>query len=126
MSGWRRHLVVLTMALLAVSFPIFLVTGYSALYWAGVRTNLEAALPFLLWARNFGTLAMVGAAMALGILFSSKTFPITPKTRLWLSLLATATIGFVSEFRNEGKFYLKNLVHFFGPGTGIHDGLNRA
>jgi hypothetical protein len=43
-----------------------------------------------------------------------------------LSLLATVTIGFFSELRNEGKFYFKNLHHFFGPGTGIHDGLNRV
>src|SRR5207253_1447246 len=60
------------------------------------------------------------------ILFSSKIFPITPKTRLLLSLLATATIGFFSEFRNEGKFEFKKLVHFFGPGTWIHDGLNQV
>lgn len=70
-------------------------------------------------------LAMLGAAIALGILFSSKTFPLPPKTRLWLSLLATVTIGFFSEFRNEGKFYFRNLGHFFGPGTWIRNGLNQ-
>jgi len=42
-----------------------------------------------------------------------------------LSLLATVTIGFFAEFRNDGKFYFKNLHNFFGPGTWIHDGLNR-
>ena len=61
-------------------------------------------------------LAMFSAAIALGILFSSKTFPLPPKTRLWLLLLATVTIGFFSEFRNEGKFFFKNLGHYFGPG----------
>lgn len=70
-------------------------------------------------------LAMAGAAVALGILFSSNTFPIPPKTRLSLSLLATATIGFFSEFRNDGKFYFKGTHHFFRPGTWIHDGLNK-
>lgn len=114
-----------TLILLSVSFPIFIVTGYTALYWAWVRGNVESALPYLPWARNFGMLAMFGAALALGILFLSKTFPLSPKMRLWLSLLATGTIGFFAEFRNEGKFFLKRLVHFFGPGTWIHDGLNR-
>ena len=73
-------------------------------------------------------LAMAGAAVALGILFSSKTFPLpakTAKTRLLLSLLASITIGFFAEFRNEGKFYFKNLHHFFRPGTWIHDGLSQ-
>ena len=125
MSPRKNYLVVLTVVLLSVSFPIFLVTGYTALYWAWLRTNLEAALPYLPWARNFGMLAMAGAAAALGILFSSNTFPIPPKIRLSLSLLATATIGFFSEFRNEGKFYFKGLVHFFRPGTWVHDGLNQ-
>jgi hypothetical protein len=46
--------------------------------------------------------------------------------RLLLSLLATATIGFFAEFRNEGKFYFKNLHHFFGRGTWIHGGLNQV
>lgn len=82
-------------------------------------------MPYLPWARNFGMLALAGAAVTLGILFSSRTFPIPPKLRLWLSLLATITIGLFSEFRNEGKFYFKTLVHFFGPGTWIHDGLNQ-
>lgn len=124
MSASKNYLVALTVAVLSVSFPIFLVTGYTALYWAWLRGNLGAAVPYLPWARNFGMLAMAGAAAALVILFSSSTFPIPPKSRLSLSLLATATIGFFSEFRNEGKFHFKRLVHFFGPGTWIHDGLN--
>jgi hypothetical protein len=126
MSAWKNRLVVLTMIFLGASFLIFLVTGYTALYWAWARANLEMALPYLPWARNFGMLAIAGAAVALGILFSSKTFPVPTKMRLLLSLLATVTIGFFSEFRNEGKFYFKNLHHFFGPGTWIHDGLNQA
>jgi hypothetical protein len=43
-------------------------------------------------------------------LFSSNAFPISPKVRLSLSLLATTTIGFFAEFRNEGKFYFKQHV----------------
>jgi hypothetical protein len=125
MSPWKSRLVVLTTTLLSISFPIFFVTGYIALYWAWPQANLQAALPYLPWARNFGMLAMAGSAVALGILFSSKAFPISLKSRLMLSLLATITIGFFSEFRNEGKFYFKNFVHFFGPGTWIHDGLNQ-
>lgn len=126
MSPWKKHLVVLTVALLSVSFPIFLVTGYTALYWAWLRANLEGALPYLPWARNFGMLAIACSAAALAILFSANTFPIRPKIRLWISLLVTATIAFFSEFRNEGKFHFKKLVHFFGPGTWIHDGLNQV
>lgn len=126
MSSWKNRIVVLTMTLLGVSFPIFLVTGYTALYWAWPCANFEAALPYLPWARNFGMLAMAGAAAALGILFSSNTFPIPLKTRLSLSLLATATIGFFSEFRNDGKFYFKSMHHFFGRETWIHDGLNKV
>jgi len=126
MSAWKSSLVVLTMIFLGVSFLIFLVTGYTALYWAWPRGNLEMARAYLPWARNFGTLAIAGAAVALGILFSSNTFRVPPKMRLSLSLLATVTIGFFSEFRNEGKFYFKNLHHFFGPGTWIHDGLNQV
>lgn len=126
MSPWKNHLVVLTVALLSISFPIFLIAGYTALYWAWLRANLEVALPYLPWARNSGMLAMVGAAAALAILFCANTFPIAPKIRLLLSLLATATIGFFAEFRNEGKFHFKALVHFFGPGTWIHDGLNQV
>ena len=114
------------MALLSLSFPVFLVTGYTALYWAWVRADLHAALPYLPWARNFGMLAIACSVAALGIVFSSKTFPIPPKIRLLLSLLATATIGFFAEFRNEGKFYFKTLVHFFGPGTWIHNEMNRV
>ncbi len=125
MSPWKNHLVIFITILLIVSSPIFLVTGYAALYWAWLRADLEMALPYLPWASNFGMLAMVGAVAGLVILFSSNTFPIAPKTRLTLSLLATATIGFFSEFRNDGKFHFKNLHHFFGPGTWIHDGLNQ-
>jgi hypothetical protein len=125
MSAWKNRLVVLTMIFLGVSFLIFLVTGYAALYWAWARANLQTARPYLPWARNSGMLAMAGATVALGILFSSKTFSVPPKIRLLLSLLATVTIGFFAEFRNDGKFYFKNLHHFFGPGTWIHDGLNR-
>src|SRR5579864_2590788 len=98
MSTWKNHLIILTVALLSISFLIFLVTGYTALYWAWLRANLQAALPYLPWARNFGMLALAGAAVALGILFSSNRFPISPKIRLSLSLLATATIGFFAEF----------------------------
>jgi hypothetical protein len=123
---WKSSLVVFTMVLLSVSFPIFLVTGYTALYWAWLRSNLGAALPYLPWAKNFGMVAMIGAAAALGILFSSGTFPIPATIRLSLSLLATTTIAFFSEFRNEGKFHFKQLIHCFGPGTWIHDGLNQV
>jgi len=126
MSTWKNYAVVLTVILLSISFPIFLVTGYTALYWAWLRGNLNAAIPYLPWARNFGMLAMVSASAALAILFSSTTFPLTPRIRLLLSLLTAATVGFFAEFRNEGKFHFKTLVHFFGPGTWIHDGLNQV
>ena len=126
LDTWKHQLVVFTIALLCATFPIFLVVGYTALYWAWVRSDLAAALPFLPWARNCGTLAMAAAALAFGILFSSNVFPVPPKIRLTLSLLATATIGFYAEFRNEGKFYFKSSVHFFGPGTWIHGGLNQV
>jgi hypothetical protein len=125
MSRWKKHLIALALALWIVSFPIFLVTGYTALYQAWVRGNLEAALPYLPWARNLGMAAMAAAISALAILFSSKTFRLRPKIRLSLSILATITIGFFAEFRNDGKFHFKNLVHFFGPGTWIHHGLNQ-
>ncbi len=126
MSPWKNHLVAIDVALLSLSFSIFLVTGYTALYRAWLRADLQSAMPYLPWARNFGMLGIACAAAALGIAFSSKTFPIPPKSRLWLSLLATATIAFFAEFRNEGKFYFKRLVHLFGPGTWIHNGLNHA
>jgi hypothetical protein len=77
-SRWKNQFVVLTIAVLSVSFPIFLITGYTALYWAWLRDNLEAALPYLPWARNFGMLAMIAAAAALAILFTSNTFTIPP------------------------------------------------
>ena len=125
MSSWKNRLVVGTMVLLGASFPLFLATGYTALYWAWPCANLRAALPYLPAARNFGMLAVAGAAAALGIVFLPSTFPLPPKTRLSLSLLATVTIAFFSEFRNEGKFYFKTQVHFFGPTTWIHHGLNQ-
>jgi len=124
-SWLKKQLIVLTLVFLSVTFPVFLVSGYTALYWAWVRGNLPAALPYLPWARGFGMLAAIGAAVALGILFSSRTFPISPRVRLLLSIFGAITIAFFSEFRNEGKFYFKRLVHFFGPGTWAHDGLNR-
>lgn len=31
--------------------------------------------------------------------------------------MATVTIGFFAEFRNDGKFHLKQNVHFFGAKT---------
>lgn len=123
---WKRLLLLLTMALLIVASPIFLVTGYIALYWAWVRGDLGAALPYLPAARNFGMSAMLGAAVAMVILFSPKSFPLSPKIRLWLSILAVATIGIFSEFRNEGKFYFNTRVHFFAPGTWAHEGLHRV
>lgn len=125
--GWlKKQFIVLTLVFLSVTFPVFLVSGYTALYWAWVRGNLSAALPYLPWARGFGTLAVIGAAAGLGILFSPRIFPISPRVRLSLSILCGITIAFFSEFRNEGKFYFKRLVHFFGPGTWAHDGLNRV
>ena len=72
MRPWKNHLVVLVIALMGVSLLIFAVTGYTALYWAWLRGNLEAALPYLPWARNFGMLAMAWAAAALMILFLPK------------------------------------------------------
>jgi hypothetical protein len=125
MNSWKNRFVFLIIILLGVSLPIFLVTGYAALYWAWFRSNLEAALPYLPWARNFGMLAIVCATLALGILFSSRLFPIPSKLRLSLSLLATITIGFFAEFRNDGKFHFRSLHHFFAPGTWIHDSLNQ-
>jgi hypothetical protein len=80
------------MALLSLSFLIFLVTGYAALYCVWIRADLQAALPYLPWARSFGMLAMACAAAALVVLFSSNTFPIQPKTRLSLSMLATGPL----------------------------------
>jgi hypothetical protein len=126
MRPWKKCIVVSTMALLSLLFLIFLVTGYTALYWAWLRADLRTALTYLPWARTCGMLAMATAAAALGILFLPDTFPLSQRIRLSLSLLTTATIGFFAEFRNEGKFYLKNAVHFFGPGTWIHDGLNHV
>jgi hypothetical protein len=125
-SGWKQTFVELTLIFLGVSSVAFIATGYTALYWAWVRGNLEAARPFLPWARNFGMLAVTGAAVAFGVLFSSKTFPVLPKVRLALSLLASVTVAFFAEFRNEGKFWLRGLHHFFSPGAWIHDALNRV
>jgi hypothetical protein len=125
MRASKNHLVGFVIALTSISSLVFVATGYTALYWAWLRRNLEVALPYLPWARNFGMLAIAGAAAALILLFLPKTFPILPRLRLALSILATATIALFSEFRNDGKFHLKNLIHFFGPGTWIHDGLNQ-
>ncbi len=126
MTPWKKRFVLATIGVLSASFVVFLVTGYTALYWGWLRGNLQSALPYLPCARNSGVLAIVCAAVVVGVLFSPRTFPLSPKQRLWLSLLATLTVAFYSEFRNEGKFYFRSFVHFFGPGTWIHDGLNRA
>ena len=107
------------------AFGAVVATGYTALYWAWVRGNLGAARPYLPLARNFGMVAVTLATVAFGILFSSKAFPVSQTSRLRLSLLATATIAFFAEFRNEGKFCFKSLHHFFRPGSWVHDGLNR-
>jgi hypothetical protein len=125
MSTWKKNFLTITQLCLAASSLIFVVTGYTALYWAWIRGNLDAARPYLPWARNFGMLALLLATIAFGILFSSKAFPISDKKRLSLSLLATTTIALFSEFRNEGKFCFKNLYHFFTPGSWTHEGLNR-
>ncbi len=124
-SPWKNRFVIFIISLLSVSTLLFFITGYTALYWVWLRGNLQSALPYLPWARGFGILAIAGAAAALVILFTANIFPLRPRTRLWLSLLATATIALFSEFRNEGKFYFKNHHHFFAPGTWIHDGLDR-
>ena len=124
MKSWKDRVVLLTIIFLAVSFLVFFVAGYTALYWAWARSNLQAAQSYLTWARNSGALAIACAAVALGILFSTNTFPLAANTRLLLSLLVTITIGFFAEFRNEGKFYFKGLHHFFGPATWIHKALN--
>src|SRR5579862_6381860 len=126
MSSWKLRFVACTLILLGTAFLGFVAAGYTALYWAWVRGNLETARPYLPWARNFGVVAVTGATVAFGILFSSRTFPVSPNVRLALSILATITVAFFAEFRNEGKFCFKGLHHFFLPGTWIHDGLNRA
>jgi hypothetical protein len=125
MSRWKNNFVSLTLICLAVSLVGFVATGYAALYWAWVRGDLDAARPYLPWARNIGIVAVALATLAFGILFAAKAFPVSKTSRLRLSLLATATIAFFAEFRNEGKFCFKNLHHFFRPGSWIHDGLNR-
>jgi hypothetical protein len=124
MSVWKQRLVALVLIFLGISFLIFLVTGYIALYWAWTRGNLEVARPYLPWARNFGMLAVGGATAAFAILFSSNAFQVSAKARLLLSTLATIAIASFAEFRNEGKFCFKGLHHFFGPGTWIHNRLN--
>ena len=60
---------------------------------------------------NFGAVSAAAAAAALAVLFSSDVFPVSPKARLLLSLLATATIALFAEFRNEGKFCFKTRIH---------------
>jgi hypothetical protein len=44
MSAWKNSLVVLIAIFLGVTFLIFLVTGYTALYWAWTRGNLGLCL----------------------------------------------------------------------------------
>jgi hypothetical protein len=121
---WKSRLVALVAIVLGTSFVIFLLTGYSALYWAWPRGKLAEALPYLPWARNSGALAIAAAFLLLAILFAAETFPLPRKARLWLSLLAAVSIAFFAEFRNEGKFYFKGLHHFLRPGTWAHDGLD--
>jgi hypothetical protein len=87
--------------------------GTIEISWSDEKTPNVFRLHRGSWARNFGMLAVAGAAIALGILFSSKTFLVPPKTRLLLSLLATATIGFFSEFRNEGKILFQEPPSLF-------------
>lgn len=119
-----RFLLLLSVCM-GVSFLVFLFTGYTALYWVWVRSNLPLALPYLPWARNSSAVALVAASFALIVLFAQKLFPLSPKTRLALSLLTSIVIGFYAEFRNEGKFFLKGLHHFFGPTTWVHALLHR-
>jgi hypothetical protein len=45
MSDWKNSLATLIVIFLGVTFLIFLVTGYTALYWAWTRGNLGLALP---------------------------------------------------------------------------------
>ncbi len=116
----------LVLGVLGVSSAVFVISGYSALYQAWVRGDLAAAVPYLPWARSSGLLAVAGATAAFAILFSSHRFPMQPKLRLWLSLLAAIAIALFSEFRNEGKFYFKGLHHFLVPGEWLHDGLNQV
>ena len=47
MSPWKHRLVVFTMALSILSFSIFLVTGYTALYRAWLRADPQTAPPYL-------------------------------------------------------------------------------
>lgn len=124
MSTWKNRAVIIVMALLSISSPVFIFAGYVALWQAWVCGDLPSALPFLPWSRVFGILAVACAAAAFVILFSPETFPVKPKTRFTLSLLATITIGLFAEFRNEGKFHFGNAHHFFAPGTWMHGGLN--
>jgi len=124
MSIWKTRVVKLVMTIISISSPLFIITCYLALYQAWLRGDLKSALPFLTLSRSFGIFAIAGVAAALVLLFLPKVFPVQPKIRLSLSLLVTVTIALFSEFRNEGKFYFKNMHHFFAPGTWIHDGLN--
>lgn len=111
------------LAALSASSAVFVLTGYSALYHAWMRGDLATAGPYLSWTRGSGLLAVACATVAFAILLSSNRFPIEPKHRLFLSLLATSTIALFAEFRNESKFYFGNLHHFLLPGEWIHDGL---
>ena len=90
MTPFKTRLVVAVTGLLAIALPIFLVSGYTALYYAWVRGSLEAARPYLPWARSFGMLAMAASAVGLTILFSQQFFPISPKLRIGLSILVNS------------------------------------
>jgi len=125
LSPRKNFFVMAIMTILGISFLVFFITGYTALYWAWVHSDLQKAMPYLPWARNFGMLGMIFATAAFAILFAPSRFPLPPKTRLHLSLLATVTIGFFAEFRNDGKFHLMEHVHFFGRETWIYQALNQ-
>jgi len=125
LSPRKNFFVMAIMTILGISFLLFFFTGYTALAWAWVHSDLQKAMPYLPWARNFGMLGLIFATVAFAILFAPSRFPLPPKTRLHLSLLATVTIGFFAEFRNDGKFHLKEHVHFFGPETWVYQALNQ-
>ena len=124
MNSPKHRPVVVLLVVLGTSSALFAIPGYLALFYAWIRGDLAAAVPFLPWARSFGVLAVACAVLAFGILFSPSRYPIPPKLRLVLSLLAAGTIALFSEFRNEGKFYFANLHHFLAPGEWIHRGLS--
>lgn len=124
MSERKHRGVVLLLAQLGAASTVFVLTASAALYWAWVRRDLAAAAPFLPWTRAFGLLAVVAATASFGVLFFWKRFPLRPRLRLSLSVVAAATLALFSEFRNEGKFCFGNRHHFFLPGEWIHDGVS--